>query len=381
MMNTKQRLHTNSTHGLKTAITLFLFLLSACSVQETSAIDEGEKEGLKLSDQELRIEIDGWKPLEESRANLYEDESDLKDENLGGKNFTLYGYIDTDNGYHTYLGGAHAYWYEFGDKKEWVFRSGDNEITYYWPQNDAVNFFAYMPYKGYDVNAEGNMKHYVTYNGYTKGSGPTFDCNLPTTNANDANQVEFIYAYVSEKTKPAVGEPLSLKFQHPFATVSFQLGGGSYRMKVQEITLGNIHTTGTFSVKDQSWTPKTTGKGTSSYQASFGQEGILIPSDAMNYNTDFGGPYLVMPQDLTNVTLRFVGVRGDEVETIDQTVSLARLLNLNNKEHTQWLPGKQYTYRILIGNNKEEIYFDVVVEDEGNLDWIEIEDKTEISVE
>ena len=70
-MKTKQRLHINLTHGWKTACAAFLLLLAGCSGQDTPAIDEGEKEILELSDQELRIEIDGWKPLEESRANLF----------------------------------------------------------------------------------------------------------------------------------------------------------------------------------------------------------------------------------------------------------------------------------------------------------------------
>lgn len=369
-MKTKQRLHINLTYGWKTACAAFLFLLAGCSGQDTPAIDEGEKEILELSDQELRIEIDGWKPLEESRANLFENESDLKDDSKGGKNFTLYGYIDNEGDtYQTYLGGARAYWFEFNERKEWVFRSGDNEITYYWPQNDAVNFFAYMPYKDYN----GSLEDYVTYNGYTKADGPTFDCNLPLTNANDANQVEFIYAYASGKTKPAIGEALSLKFQHPFATVSFLLAGGSYRLKVKSITLGNIHSQGTFSVKNGTWTPKTTGTGTSSYTASFGTEGILIPSDVMNYNTIFGGPYLVMPQDLTYVTLNLVGKRGDM--GINKMVYL---YNLNNGKHIEWQPGNKYTYRISIGDNNEEIYFNVEVEDDD--DWI-VSGKTEISVE
>ena len=373
-MKTKQRLHINLTHGWKTACAAFLLLLAGCSGQDTPAIDEGEKETLELSDQELRIEIDGWKPLEESRANLFEDESDLKDDSKGGKNFTLYGYIDNeDNTYQTYLGGAHAYWFEFIERKEWVFRSGDKEITYYWPQNDAVNFFAYMPYKDYN----GSLEDYVTYNGYTKADGPTFDCNLPLTNEDDADQVEFIYAYESEKRKPAIGEALSLKFKHPFATVSFLLAGGSYRLRVKSITLGNIHSQGTFSVKYGTWTPKTTGTGTSSYTASFGTEGILIPSDVMNYNTIFGGPYLVMPQDLEKVTLNLVGVRGDNVD-IDKTVNMSDLYNLNNEKHIKWDPGKKYTYRISIGDNNEEIYFNVEVED--NDDWI-VSGKTEISVE
>lgn len=371
-MKTKQDLYQYVPHGIKAFGLVLLLALSGCMVQdEPVAVKPDEPvvekpDAPQLSDTEILLQVADWKPLQESRATLYEGGEDFKDGGTTsapkpGGHFTVYGYIDgADNSHHTYLGGAHAKWYTYENRNEWIFVTGDNEkeITYYWPNSDAVNFFAYMPYKGYKPG----LKHYVDNFQYSKAGGQTFDCALPTTNADDASEIEFIYAYEQNKTR--TDNPLELEFKHPFAAVYFMLSSESSRMTVNSIALDGVYLNGSFSCKENEWTPK---EALGTFTATIDKR---IPND-VNYNTIFAGPYLVMPQELSNqVKLKLNATRaveGDDTETA--IIAEAGLTG-------EWEPGKKYIYTLGVGNKNEEIYFNVAVED-----WIKVDYKNEIDVE
>lgn len=343
--------------GLKAFGIALLFFLGGCTSQDATEVPQPEP-APQPSKEEIKLRVDGWKPMTESRAALYESGEDLcnhESPRLPGGSFTLNGYLDGKGT--AFLGGAQAYWWiEEGQTSEWCFVSGGGKITYYWPNSDAVNFFAYMPYKGYT----GDMKHYVSNVRYTEAEGAMFDCALPETNADDANQVEFIYAYETEKTK--ADNPLTLHFKHPFAAVYFQLSPESSRMTIGSITLKDLYLTGTFKVSTSdngAWTSTGTP---SNYTAAIDKR---IPND-VNYNTPFAGPFLVMPQELGNQVKLTLNGKRDETNPINGTA------NLTGK----WESGKKYIYTLKVGERNEEIYFNVAVED-----WIVVSHKNEINVE
>ncbi len=329
-----------------------------------------------------------WQPVhdEQTRVQLFEPNKNenFYNKEVGGGEFSVDAYYDgTDL---RYIGDGRV-WYRGNEEvetetgvKDWINVDESGASTdYYWPNEGALNFFAYMPSNGYT-----KKKTYVTLSGYTHDTGQQFSCDLPATNADDANAIEFIYAYTPNQTftNAVPGSDgvkrTPLKFVHPFSLVCFQLGSGSIRMTVKSITLGNLHLQGTFSTGQTStadgdigtWQP--TGS-TETYKATIDKR---IPNQ-VNYNTVFGGPFVMMPQDLESVSLRLEFQREEmESGSTDETTETETLDALATTNIPKWEPGKRYTYTLMHGDNNEEIYFNVEVED-----WIPVEYRNEIDVE
>lgn len=352
---------------------------------------------------EASDKVIAWQPVHDgqTRVQLFEPNKNENffDHNNGGGEFSVNAYYDgTDL---KYIGDGRV-WYR-GDKdeeqktgaKDWINVDEFGASTdYYWPNEGALNFFAYMPSKKF-MDGHTDKKTYVTLGGYTDTYGQQFSCDLPATNNvldsdgetvvvdYDANMIEFIYAYTPSQTlADAVAgsdgvKRTPLKFVHPFSLVCFQLGDGSYRMTVESITLNNIHLKGTFSTGQ---TNTRTGIGTwepdedenpanTIYTANINKR---IPND-VNYNTVFAGPFVMMPQNLTDVTLTLEATRELlSTETAGTSTDVNETVDLTGK----WEPGKRYTYTLMHGDNNEEIYFNVLVED-----WIPVEHRNEIDVE
>lgn len=348
------------------ALCIFAMLgMSACSAQE----EEGGDTPTLLSDTEITLSLPGWMPIEQSRAVLYDDPEDpddtnsLLDRSKGGGTFTLYAYVaGTTN---TFINGTKAYYFDDSgiDPSEWkwVMMGGNGqEVTYYWPNSDKLNFFAYMPDKKYNGSSGYVSKEtYVTIGSYSTDKGQEFGCALPLKVGNTANTdgfvanseiQEFLYAYETKKTK--ADNPLKLNFKHPFAIINFQLKGGSYRMTVDNIKFEKIHLNGTFSTATGAWTPNGTPE---TYTAQIGKR---VPND-VNYNTNLSGWFIVMPQDLNGVKMTLAATRSvDATDTNETKITGEYTFGENDK----WEPGKKYTYIIKYGDNNEEIYFDVVAE-------------------
>ena len=342
-MKTKQRLYHSIFHQTKAFCFVLMLLVSACGAQDEPNMGKGDK--LELSDTAIKLNVDGWNPLVESRAWIYDNADSLQNEGkIGslkpGGNFTLYAYFaDMDdaslNGT-AYLPGARV---RYNTRyNEWSFRSGDQYIDHYWPQSGKLNFFAYMPYKDYTAK-----NTHVSDIAYEEGGGITFKCELPESNVNDKDQVEFIYAYAGGKHKEAV----NFEFVHPFAIINFKLAAKSSRMTVNSLKLDGIHLQGTYSHKNNStWSP------TGDKASYFMTVGKRIPNE-VNYNSVFAGPFLVMPQKFEDVKLT-MNLTKQELNTTPYDIEAV----LNG----EWLPGHKYTYSIQHGDGDSEIYFSVQVE-------------------
>ena len=104
----------------------------------------------------------------ETRAHHY-DNTSLYLEEKGGGNFTVQAFVDETST--KYIDSR--VWY-IKDGNRWWFRQGNNWYDCYWPKNNNLSFFAYMPWQpsGAAVTIENDSK-------YTFAGGPVFSCNLP----------------------------------------------------------------------------------------------------------------------------------------------------------------------------------------------------------
>ena len=69
-MNTKQDLNINILDAMKLLFFALLFMLAGCESLDESAMKKEDE--VQLSDKEITIDADGWKPLTESRATIFE---------------------------------------------------------------------------------------------------------------------------------------------------------------------------------------------------------------------------------------------------------------------------------------------------------------------
>lgn len=322
---------------------------SSCSSQE-------EADASMLSDTEITLSLPEWTPIVESRATLFESGNDLLDKTTGGGNFTLYAYMASTA--KTYIDDVRA-WYFYDTGKWYMLDDNLQTKTYYWPNTDKLNFFAYMPDNRYNGSDDGMYKSYdthVTVLPYSKEKGQQFECSLPAIAGDGQSKTqEFIYAYETGKNK--LDNPLILHFHHPFAMVNFKLKKGSYRMTIDDFTFDKIHLNGIFSTGP-------TGPGewesTDAGQTFTAKINKRIPND-INYNSNLylSEWFIVMPQDLNGVTLTM-----NARHTTEGTGAITGTYTFGD---VKWEQGRKYTYVISYGDNKEEIYFGVEVETE----WIE----------
>ncbi|MEY8685097.1 fimbrillin family protein [Bacteroides sp. AN502(2024)] len=340
---------------------------SSCSKQEEPDVFP------LLSDTEITLSLPEWTPMVQSRATLFEEKGDLKNVEKGRGNFTLYAYVDATAT--KYIDGVRTWYFDDpddSDNSEWMMLDGNERpITYYWPNSEKLNFFAFMPYNNNDDDM--SKKTHVKVLDYSKENGGQFECALPGS-ASDATEIqEFIYAYESGKTKQGQYnsetkqyDPLTLRFKHPFALINFKLKGGSYRMTVHNIKFSDIHLNGTFSTK-----PEPNGKW--KYTGGAGEYTALIekriPND-INYNTNLSDWFIVMPQDLNGVRLTLSATRAADKTNLTET-AIEKTFTFSNSEGKEWKweAGKKYTYVISYGDNQEEIYFNVEVEEDWKLGY------------
>ena len=357
-MKTKQDLHINILGAMKFLFFVLLFVFSGCGGQDEPAIEK--EDGVQLSDKEITIDADGWKPLTESRATIFENENDFLNDDpeaKGGGNFTMHAYLKETGA--TFIGGARAWYFN----NEWRFYDERNNRfpAYYWPQNNSVDFFAYMPWSG------SQRRKYITVGNYTQGTGLTINCTMQkTTTLEDVDGQETIIAYTANKSK--AHKSVNMHFVHPFASVSFELKQAHRNLTIEWIRFNNVYLTGYTTLKETtdnstqiSWTP--TGN-TNTFTIDVNK---IIPGD-INFGAKIGGPYLVMPQSFSGATIT-IKYHWDNQKDKDDTITGDEDGNPNNDYYQitrslsgNWLVGNKYNYVLNLGDNQEEILFKVEVE-------------------
>ena len=358
-MKTKQGLYHSIPMGVTAFCLALLMLVTACGGQDEPAMDKEDQP--ELSDKQILIEADGWNSMTESRANIFETPDDLKDEEKEGRNFTLHAYL-AESG-ETFIGGTRVWYFipQNATTGTWEFYDEPNIIHYYWPQQGTVDFFAYMPWKN------SNKRKSIEVGAYTQGSGLSITCNMQSTTAdgNDATDdlydpdgQETIIAYATGKSKTQGS--VNMYFVHPFSAVYFKLKQAHRNLTINWISFDKIHLTGSAVLETTttdgtviSWTPPD-GDATNTFTIPVNK--IIL--DQINFGGEIGGPYMVMPQDLTNatITVNYTWDDGKDQNTTNDTYEFSRPIT------TSWIAGNKYTYILDLGDNNEEILFQVLVE-------------------
>ena len=382
-METKQDLYIHILGAMKPLFFALLLVLAACAGQDEPTMEEVD--GVQLSDKEITLEVDGWKPLAESRATIFETQDDfLNDASTakGGGNFTMHAYLRETGA--SFIGGARA-WYFVPDNAtvgSWRFYDKVNNRfpQYYWPQNNSVDFYAYMPYR------DSPRPKNITVGEYIQGTGLSLTCQMQQhVNLADSAGQETIFAYTTNKSK--ADGTVNMHFVHPFSAVNFRLKQGHRGLRIDSIRFNNVYLTGIDTLN------ATTDKNTKVSWTGTGDKGDFhitvkqtIP-DEINFGAPIGKiekSYLVMPQDLKNATITIYyywdnadpNGQDDEVNGDEDTNKTNDYYQIKRSINENWIAGNKYTYVLDLGDNAAEILFKVLVEPwevEGHKHIIDVE--------
>ena len=324
---------------------------------------------------------------EVTRSVIYEDYSELINHPAGG-NFWMKAYLRESSA--LYIDSR--VWYnadyaaENPDGNHWQFLEGDDQTgqiyNVYWPKDKVLDFFAYMPYNYEDYNKKdqnGEYTYKVTPGYDEQNHGVVIGYKMPKVFVEDDDHQEFIYAFTPDKSGATVSDgKINVKFVHPLSLIRFKLAKDSYRLKINNLSLTNVHTEGRFKSSQNTnegmsgtWDLTPEDNNTPAKNTLIFNINKSIPYD-INYNAVFGGPYMILPQTI-----------GDDMELtidadrIDETnEDYIKSVPIKTDEVTEWEPGKRYTYSLRMGNGLSEILLDVEVED-----WVINEYKNVIEVE
>ena len=272
-----------------------------------------------------------------AKASLYDSDNLISDDNRG--NFSVTAYKAGTSQRH-FLGMERVFYMYYPDDpaaSRWRFYNSEANSFYerYWPLTYALDFFAYMPYDLADSH--------VTVDADAR----TFTCNLPYDKDGQDATREFVFAFEEGMTYDTDEGNVDLEFTHPFSAVNFMLGQAHGNTEIHSVGMTGIYNKGTFAFATDSW----------EYTAPLVDMNILVGrttgasgSAGIQLNSHIGGPYLVVPQatDAVSVTVSFTwdGIKKDA------SVSLGT---------GNWLPGHIYTYKLTLGDNREDIIADVSV--------------------
>ncbi len=333
-------------------------LLAFALIASTCTKDDMQKENTHMEQSDTPIYFSIPKPeTTVTRAGIYTPDNLTNHSTLGG-NFSVSAYVKgTDT---KYIDNARV-WY-FADFDEWSFsKYGDKIDLYncYWPKDVSLDFFAYMPMHT-DLNNACITQNSLSYN---VADGPSFSSTIPLTSGGQENLQELIYAFTPDKNSSNLKETtvldengnkvtvkaVELEFKHPFAVVYLKLKRG-HRMKLETVSFDGMKYIGNYK-HNGGWT---LSDDTENLVVSVGKR---IPQE-INYGNVFAGPFLVLPQDLSGVTMSIKGITDNTGDSD---------LNVTGKQIAQsgvskWEAGKAYTYSLDLGDNAEEVLFEVSVE-------------------
>lgn len=380
-MKTKQRLYHTIPHGVKACCLALLTLVSACGGQDEPSVEKEDEP--QLSDKEISLDVGGWKPMTESRAVVFENLDDLKDGAKGGGDFTLHAYIQESG--QTFIDGTRVHYHKpiDGTTPSWEFYADGDIFHYYWPHQGKVDFFAYMPWNKSNKQNIQNISYSKDKD--TGISFLSFSCQMQeeTTDVNDASGQETVVAYVTDRDKSK--GVVEMLFVHPYSAVYFELKQAHRDLTINWIRFNKVHLQGKTKLDATidantviQWEP-TGSTGTFTIPV-----GKTIPSE-INFGAPIGGPYLVMPQafskgenntteDDVTITVNYTWDDGLDQDKTNDTKEFT--LPIQTQSISEWTAGKKYTYVLSLGDNQEEILFQVKVDP-----WIWDGYKHEIDVE
>ncbi len=227
----------------------------------------------------------------------------------------------------------------------------------YWPESDALNFFAYAP---------------IASNQISKANYKTFTVT-PSTDFNA--QTDLIYANTNGKTQADSQNGVSLNFRHAESKITVKVYNGNNMVRVYATTweIGYLSPSGTFTYQDattdgnnsgtllnyadwSNWTPATAATEYFGGTTNISFENVVPAANAQA----IPGEMILVPQQLVpatgydsnNPNGAYIGVKLRIVNIDDNTV----IYGGNDGAwaiwpvDTKWLPGKKYTYIIDLGD-------------------------------
>ena len=275
-----------------------VFVFSACSNDDTPPTPNN------APDSEIRFNPEVWKMLEGTRATTFDGTSDLQ--SLAHFYCAVYN-AGTLTPYFT--PGQVSY-----SESQWTFDSG----KHYWPAEGSLDFFAYAPYGGVS---------YISDLTYAATPNLTFNCALPMTNAEQADNVleEFVYDIKNGRNKSNSASGVTLSFQHPFARIKLQLSSTQAAIHINTITLKSIHNNGSYS-HTGGWTPS-------------GDANFVATLDADFSANDDIGTFIMIPQTWAGEI---------EVEAVWNVWGESKTNTVTATVPTTWVAGRSYTYTFTI---------------------------------
>ena len=129
------------------------------------------------------------------------------------------------------------------DGEKWTYAQPSDQA--YWPVNgELLDFYAYSPYGNKAITA----KTFAT-------TGLTLNYTVP---AEEADQVDLMYAVATNQTKPSDKNSVTMPFKHALTQVHFAIGTSATNLfvDVEEngIQIHNLKNTGTFASSTETWT-------------------------------------------------------------------------------------------------------------------------------
>ena len=342
---------------------LILYSTIICTLLVACTNDDG-RDVILSSENEVVFDISQMEHIADTRGHLYDMDSALFKEEYGGGNFWVNAYPDETSVQYI---NSRVWW----SGKYWFLRKGNQTYNCYWPKNNKLNFFAYMPWE--------QQNSAVTIGGYTYSSGGQFSCNLPLDNTsagmNQESVSEFMYALAKDCTKDEGN--VQLKFVHPMSAIYFKLKQSHRNVKIHSLGFENIYNQGVYSngkettaadFKDDFnyslWTPKGDKK-----TMAISVEKV-VPED-INFNAEIGGPFVMMPQSFAGKNFYITYTYNGETKT--GRVSLDEIHG-TSIPNNGWQPGKKYVYSIDLGDSNVEIHLRVSIEEWKSDDFKDIID-------
>lgn len=292
-----------------------------------------------------------------------------------GNVFGVTAFISTSDS--PYMGKADAGTEIVSDGTKWDYKN-TSDIRYWPTQGETLSFYAYAPY---------------TKNGvaipvaYTKGDGMIMtDYTVP---ADDAGQVDLMYASALNVAKASPAVKVPLQFKHAMTQVRFKAkakGDGVFiDVKENGIKLRNLESKGTFTLSAAgaaSWS--ITEGNLTEYTAVFPETKEITNAEAKNlYDADKA--LILLPQefaaktgdgDMTGGTLTISCkiyykdnnatpqyLFGSADTYADYTVPFSSTIPKGDTTEEIWKMNKRITYTLTVTGNLEPILFETSVVD------------------
>lgn len=179
------------------------------------------------------------------------------------------------------------------DGEKWTYAQPSDQA--YWPVNgELLDFYAYSPYGNKAITT----KAFAT-------TGLTLDYTVP---AEEADQVDLMYAVATNQTKPSDKNSVTMPFKHALTQVHFAIGTSATNLfvDVEEngIQIHNLKNTGTFASSTETWTLNSAATPASYTVTSTAIDGAGYQvKDGAQTFTQIGSAdkaLMLLPQTLTN---------------------------------------------------------------------------------